>query len=559
LTAIEIQYLDSPIGLILPKLTEIKDKGCEMNLAIDFGTSNTIAAYQEGENIKIISFKDETMESVKLLKAEIGKREGIITENFFSKQPDIKNNFIYTQINHLGTNGVLIQDGVVYFPNPTISEVSRIAGDLKWLAEEPKRIDEAKNKIKIFLEHLLLIISAVARKKGVTRIHLSWTYPSAYSEAMKTQILKRDWDEIIEDIKGNTGVEIIPKEPLTESVAICRFMVHKRDLAAVGSNTPQIVMDIGGGTTDIGIWFENSLKLQTSFRLAGNVIAERIENDEEFRKNFLKNVKREGKELMHLDSKVKDNPSLYLNLILSDERNQIDFFRKFDLGRSIIFFGLSSIFYYSGLLLRTFSQNVFQNADIYLAGNGSKLFDLVWTFNWRSKEQNKLTEALCDIFEKGYGKSIKAEINFPIENVKEEVAKGALAPANIKFDKIENPVLLVGESGYTINGKELSWNDDLLEKVKPLEEIDGKFDFEFKINNLELEKFIESYNSHYGNDRLSLMKVEVNTQDFNEIANKVLATIRMELNKEKKDDRFLQPLFISEIKEICKNSKFFPQ
>ena len=55
----------------------------------------------------------------------------------------------------------------------------------------------------------------------------------------------------------------------TESLATAIYFLKKRNLP-VGVGT--ICIDIGGGSSDIAIWKNNKLCLQTSFRLAGREI-----------------------------------------------------------------------------------------------------------------------------------------------------------------------------------------------------------------------------------------------------------------------------------------------
>ncbi|MBF0565382.1 MAG: hypothetical protein HQK89_09075 [Nitrospirae bacterium] len=578
--AFECKYNGSAAGVLLPKLKLIEREGDTWDVAVDFGTTYTIVSYSEGDDIKIFSFKTNSDFTLQLLERDFVERANILDAQFFSSQvASIEHPFIYNQINYYGNGSSIIKDGVIYFPNPTIGETSKslnITGDLKWQAENPNRADEAIKKVRIFLGHILMIVCAKARSMGCTAINLSWTYPSAYSEFMKSQVLQDNWERIIREVSSQTGITTRIKAAVSKSVAVCKYMIKSHGLVPAGKD-PNVVMDIGGGTTDIGIWFNNNLALQTYFKLAGNILAELIGANSGFCSEFLQYVKRNEESLSVLDTKrepedqlekkLKANPALYLNLILSHPQNKVDF-TGFKYGRSVLYFALSSLFYYTGLLLASIDSKKLQSkiVYIYLGGNASKLFKLIWKFDWGdANATNPLFKSLKETLIAGSGSKIDdVHMVLPTTSFKEEAVRGALE-GMIRFNDLALPCLITGERGLTMHNKKVDGSeteirldvfDDLLLKFNGSERY-RKLSFSFEGEDLEIEKFVACYNERNTLNGLQLHSIRVDKKVYPRIANFVVQKYLMEELNKTKDRRILQPLFISEVKQLCLTKDIF--
>jgi hypothetical protein len=122
---------------------------------------------------------------------------------------------------------------------------------------------------KPFLKELALLISSNAAAAGALEVHWSVSYPSAFSPN-EARNYRRVWGELCTELSALTGLRQQFMEDggegglQTEAVAfasyfgnyLARQMVHTACL------------DVGGGTTDISIWQENSLLHQVSIPYA---------------------------------------------------------------------------------------------------------------------------------------------------------------------------------------------------------------------------------------------------------------------------------------------------
>ncbi|MBF0344853.1 MAG: rod shape-determining protein [Nitrospirae bacterium] len=553
-----------PAGVLLPKLTDINKDGGNWSVAVDFGTSNTIAAYHTGQNEKIFSFKEETACSLQLLKMGSFNRSNVLEEKFFSWQTKTINHFfIYTQVYPYGNGKNIIKDGVIYFPNPTMRDGDpnfRIEGELKWQSRDSETARENIKRVRIFLYQILMIISANARKEGVTKIQLIWTYPSAYTTYMKSQILQYNWNEIINDIGSQTGIKIEEQNAITESEAVCKYMTVRG--ASPSADTPCIILDIGGGTTDIGIWRGNELVIQTSVRLAGNILADMITKNTGFRDGFFKTIEYKGSSQNNYERNLLERPAFYLNFIFSNPQQYDVNFDNFTLGRSILCLSLSSLFYYVGFLLSTVKTKS-DIVRIYLGGNGTKLFDLVWKFNWGNENiTNPLIECLQGIFldaidNRGNTQNgvRQVSINFPKkEYIKEEVVKGMLKNT-VKFGNLAKPTLIAGENGFRANGKDISSKYDLFDTFETMDSINSGAIFNLNGENNTIRQFVYCYNKAAGHRKdLNLYVInKIKTEDvyYKEIADSVIQNVIIPELGKPKDYRIFEPLFISEVKQLC--------
>jgi len=133
-----------------------------------------------------------------------------------------------------------------------------VRAHLKW---EPDMNGERYS----FLAQMTLHAMAEAFYGGATDVSLGASYPSAFSATMESQ-LRSTWENICALMPGLTGVKCQLQPPETESVASAyHFMNRLHGMPGVG----MVVVDIGGGTTDISIWKEMKLLLQSSIRLSG--------------------------------------------------------------------------------------------------------------------------------------------------------------------------------------------------------------------------------------------------------------------------------------------------
>jgi hypothetical protein len=329
--------------------------------------------------------------------------------------------------------------------------------------------------------------------------------------------------------------------------------MEKSHNAFTDTADPQIVIDIGGGTTDIGIWFEGSLKLQTSIRFASNIVAEKLDKDQAFLSMFLDRLTGQNKASLNtqgMKTDFKNDPTLYFNLIMSNpmlDNSDLNDCKAF---RSLLFFKFAAIIYYSGLLVKSLG-NTFRGADIYLAGNGPKMLDFIYT-GWAENE-NPLKGAFIDIFRKALEKSDIMVRLCCSSHPKEEAAKGALE-GNSSVQQVE-AVVLAGEDDFSINGMNIDWKTDLR---SALENLKGNTQTPSSSNALQLRKFISLYDGYCSPNKLDLVRIKDIDNMIRVAMNQAVNDMNTQLGKDQ-DSRTFTPLFISEVKSICLSQGSFMQ
>jgi hypothetical protein len=457
--ALECKYDKEPVGLLLLNWGTSLEKGTQKwKVAVDFGTSNTTICMRQGDQISLLPFKERSF-----VLTSVPRETAVfqLSPRFFPSE-EVKQTFA-TIFRRFTTNPVLpeaIKDGVINFEHPQFLDLvykqirEEIVENLKWSFNSDDR-----KYLSAFLQQLILMMAAEARARGIGRIELQWSYPSAFSTGLKIE-LEGTWLQQTTQLQDRLGVEIRLSEGETESTAVCRNMILTKR-APIMADRPQVIVDVGGGTTDIGIWQRGNLLMQTSFRLAGNNIAELF-----FSQVNLINALHQLagiSPIMEPEEIVRNKSYAHYNLIIKFGKKNIlqalntgsNRSPEFILVRSAILFLFNSIFYNLGLLLRKLIQDGSASPDIYLAGNGSMLLE--WVNPW-----NAILPILISSTKRGFsvsGKSGDLRI-FEPKDPKTEVAYGLLdSSGNLKSDT--SPTVCIGEVGYKLDGKDLNWYEDL--------------------------------------------------------------------------------------------------
>lgn len=121
-----------------------------------------------------------------------------------------------------------------------------------------------------YLRQLILMIAAEAVAHGFNPCSLSWRFsvPDAMDEATRKRF-EQNIDPIIATVSpdGPAGGR---HELYSEGFVAARYMLSGARGADLPKGSINVVLDIGGGTTDISIWVRNRLKWKGSFKdLAG--------------------------------------------------------------------------------------------------------------------------------------------------------------------------------------------------------------------------------------------------------------------------------------------------
>ena len=240
-----------------------------------------------------------------------------------------------------------------------------------------------------YLKQLCLHCAAEAFRQGGRTLRWYYSLPTAFSLGRRADFIAL-WAAVRGWIESETGMTCNQPSWLTESVAAARYFTHHGALPGVAA----VVIDIGGGTSDVAIWAKNELILQTSVRLAGTEM-------------FLKPLFENRKELLPLllagvvgdafvDRLKAMQPSYYrqfyaqIDGLLRAEGANVRLrvlpnFARLAPMIAPMGLGLCGLFYYLGLMLRHLRERGLYGDDVpqvFVGGNGSNLFHWVARGAW---------------------------------------------------------------------------------------------------------------------------------------------------------------------------------
>lgn len=295
---------ERPVGLCLVALeSATTTPGQQTVVTVDFGTTNTVAYAMLGGTKSLVSFKERVVFPIATAKASSAK-EDLATEyeTFFPlKDHDTPIPTVVRKRNYQGDLSSEIQGALrsvkvehgftdVAFFMPDFLRMStqydaflsgRLVGGIKWADDAPTRLLAIR-----FIRQLMMMISAELVASGHAPEFIEWrfSYPQAFGPDKKGQLkgaIQNAWDELfgasaraIQAAAGEGDKNAPTKENriklFTESEASAHyFMYDEQKTDEKVANKLMLMLDIGGGTTDLAIWFEKEMRWRNSFRLAG--------------------------------------------------------------------------------------------------------------------------------------------------------------------------------------------------------------------------------------------------------------------------------------------------
>lgn len=490
-----IECLDSlknPIGLILLKTPEEIRLQDRWKVGVDFGTSFSniyVNSNDLSEPLELESLHLKVTEVLRETRSPV-LFEYFVPESFIPADKPLPLSSVLTTRGKPDKGQNLdfpIIDGRIYVPDRNRFEPLNgwIETDLKWKNYIPN---------KLFLKHLALHVSAIAAKEGVRQIQWCISYPTAFSRRDKNRYAKT-WQDLTEELEEQTGIKHICPEPedvglfKTESLAIAQYFADREGFDLIRTTC----IDMGGGTSDISVWYNNELVHQCSVLLAGRHL---LSDFLELNPNFFAHLFE--LELKEWDRLTKDKFSAKLDVFLRLEsenwlKNKRDFAEddpKFQGLLRLIAIGIGGLYYYVGTILGVLEQEgKYQSREItpvYIGGNGSRLL------NWLAERgkflpSSEVNDLLSQMLSKGSGFEDEiVEKTRLSERPKDEVACG-LVLGRTKLTglgrKTKDP-LIAGED-CEINGNPIQWRDRL--------EFEGNIQ-QLKIPNLlQLRMFLDDF------------------------------------------------------------------
>lgn len=518
------------VGAVIPlpdKFPLLKEEStATWEVSVDFGTSNTTLAYKRSPDAEpqVLVISDRVvfltkLEPNSLTEAKIYIKQAFMPVHHSDDWPAYRKDGIGSSIcfrySTKSDPMPVLDAGFVPLDchplwNDLISGSSRgglqgeIKAGLKWSIDP-----DTRKLITMYLQHLLLLVCAEAKDNGVGTLKLFWSYPTALPGWMVDDLTQK-WQNVT-SIWGNltyedtTGINLEINRGVTESESVCRYSVkrHKANLDGL------VTIDIGGGTSDIAIWYDEKLQLQSSILLSAGTVVSYLTEDLKVAEFLVKEIANlpqwEGyfeRVWKGGDRKILVPAAVNLMLRLVGRKfltrmglHAHDTDSGIPLLRSLVLYTFAGIAYYVGLCLRAITQKTttesLRGCEVYLCGNGARLLDWVGDFD-------SVKNHLAEILQRAAEPLKISDLHLPPprtdrnDYLKREVALGLLYDPIVPADSGKVGSLLIGEPGYNTDGFTAEWNLDLNSK-------DGrnflKGQIEVPSNFPELGEFLRRYDA----------------------------------------------------------------
>lgn len=527
--------------------------GDSYKFAVDFGTTNTHIEYAiEGQGSAKAFNIDENEEQIVFLMPENAPRRTAAIRDIDDGESYLMQELIEK---HIGNEEMikspfrscLLQNSNVNYELPTFTfadsnigfeyEKKPIRAYLKTFTKL-KWSNEANNEkqVKHYIEEILMLCkNKVLKNNGdLTQTKIIWFYPVS----MTTNHLNRFrkiWQESFREIFD------INEDNLTDfPESIAPFYYYRSDGNIRTSEKPSVSIDIGGGTTDVMVYFDQKPQLITSFKFAGNAIFGNGFNGNINTNGFVQKYKDQishtlNQNNLNEESKILDRIfkeyqsstdlinfffSLEGNKTLKDKHLEIDFNKKLydDEDFKIVFLlYYSAIVYHIAELMKL--KGIENPRNIVFSGTGSKTLKIIDS----SKKLESFAKLCESIFNKVYAIDSTNLTIKTSENPKEVTCKGGfniddeLKSLNhnklieINIGNLENPKVQAksGDLDSIVSYKDLNENylkgvaKNVDEFYKMFNELIFELDFkgEFGVSN----KAIEIFNKIKSNDQLDYL------------------------------------------------------
>lgn len=429
-------------------------------VGVDFGASGTMIYYATDLDRKPLSFANRKLAITGISdvqKAEVLKfflPESIVEPSFLTLYQDFSNSN--------GEQKALLNGHIYYFAGSPDLTDTNVHSNLKWSGEK-----ETSARVRSYLSQLCLQSVAELALLGASSIDWRFSFPTAFDESQEHN-LRAIWQDIINSIQNVTSIEFKGPHSLAESVASAEcFQAGGASLQGTQASTPTgaIFIDIGGSTSDISIWQQNTLRSQLSLRFAGRDIFLRYLADHVEILDLFDIDTRELRET--LDN--KERFWIIADSILRNRSEEIfsalpGLFAEPSLRsyQQHLTIGLSGLLYYVGLNLnQLINRNQYTShvPHIYLGGNGSKMFR--WLSNGTHfTEEHPIARLFKSVFLDAVDNSLRGEFKIRTsERPKHESAYGLVCSPQLDTDNYE--VHIIAGENFVADGEPKHWSTEI--------------------------------------------------------------------------------------------------
>ncbi len=275
--------LEAPAGMVFLDMPRKEARPAETVVAVDFGTTNTVACFQSSKNPVV--FKRRLVLPVTYKNADTTRNSAHGARWLFSKflPPEERTTptptVALTRTLFPSEEACSVFRNIIYFHSTLryarneeadeLARFSRTAADakfnLKW-NEDPAHAEAAGD----FLEQFLTMIAVEAAANGADPRYMLWRFsiPDSLNSRRRDSFegrLKTITRQISSEVQETNERKVLA--PLySEGLAAARYIISD---AGFNYQSLNMVLDIGGGTTDATIWERDKLVWKGSFVIAG--------------------------------------------------------------------------------------------------------------------------------------------------------------------------------------------------------------------------------------------------------------------------------------------------
>ncbi len=267
-------------GLAVLDLKQANASGGEFNVAIDFGSTNTVACIEDRD---AVVFQDRKIHPVVYGNPELTKRERLTSRWLFKRFFPADFHTTPSPTVALARVENTIEEthpqfrNLIYFH--THAELADEESDqekkefqairrsahfnLKW-SEDPKVAEAAEDFLRQFMH--MVALEALADGRNPAKILWRFSIPDSMDRGLRIK-----FEDTLTDVTRSisTGVQEqgdVLKPLYSEGLAAANLILDGERFARGSIN---LVLDIGGSTTDVTIWDVDRLVWKGSFKLAG--------------------------------------------------------------------------------------------------------------------------------------------------------------------------------------------------------------------------------------------------------------------------------------------------
>lgn len=549
------------LAVVMPR-PEAADNGASWRLGIDFGTTNT-TVYYAGSGVAPRLLPLDGLGTHQVTGADKTSRLDWLNRFFLPPREEMPRLPFLTMYRARRSGSAPIQDGNIAFvraqDRPSLFDPS-ISSSLKW-SEGPA--DRAKTQA--LLGETLLLALAQAVRLGVGNVSVTAAYPSAFWPRLR-QTLSAAWKNCLSDAQKSVDISLGDGvATMTESEAVAKFF---EGTAAATTDQGALIVDIGGGSTDLAYWRENRLLWQASVHLAGKtLLTEALYAVEKSGPTGLKQIEslwpdaafeavlQDGKASLDSDRNIYDRQVEALLARAGDEIAERLTHHADNPSLQFVIrhlaLGLGGLLWYAGSAQAWNDERHAlkpENVNVYTAGNGSRLW------HWLTHgtfDQHALSGFIERMTRAGTGRTGGVKLTLS-PAPKSEVAAGLVASSPITaVDPWDpNEQVFAGET-IKIDGtvKDVLRRDNLV-GARSLE-VEG-------LSNLCA--MLEAFNSQ--STRAGWFWRELSKGEMESLKNDTLSDVRQKVSGwrgAERDELHLEPIFILGLRQLLNRHLALPK